>query len=164
MKSRTFFIFLSLCVLVNTMALPSSFAVSDTYDWYSEADGYEEAIALAKEGKRPIVIYFHVDWCSYCKRFDREYIDDNDIYDFLSDYLRVEINPEDGDHERTIADQYDVKGYPTFLITSPGINEHWYFNPFRKDGDDQDIESFINDMKDAIKYVNGKNNNTTNDD
>lgn len=149
---KMFFCFIVFLLPVFFTAGPAG-AVSDTFDWYSGADEYEEAMEIAREGERPIILYFHVDWCPFCTRLDKEYLDDYDVYGFMADYLRVEMDPEDGDEERAIAVKHGVKGYPTFLVTLPGIEKPWKLNPFRKNADDQSPEDFLQELKKAIAWV-----------
>ena len=142
---------LSMALLCWSVPAP---AVSDTYDWFEGASGYEEVFAIAKAGDRPFLLLFAVDWCGYCKRLKKEYLDVSPVEDVVGDYLRVEINPEDGDAEKKIASAYGVKGYPTFLVLYPG-QEGYRVGPFRQSGAMTNDE-FAEEIKTAVAWSHAK--------
>ncbi len=130
-------------------------AVSDTYDWFDDADGYAEVYEIAKTQKRPLIVYFHVDWCGYCKYMNDEFLDDYDVDDFLSDYLRVKINPEEGDPEEAISKTYGVRGFPTFLVTFPHAKKVKRIHPFKKGGKVLPTDRFIDEIRSALAETGG---------
>jgi thiol-disulfide isomerase/thioredoxin len=153
-RSRTKVI-LSLVLFVTLLSCPGTApAVSDTYDWFEGAAGYEEVFAIAKAGDRPFLLLFAVDWCGYCKRLKRDYLDVSPVEDVVGDHLRVEINPEDGDAERKIASAYGVKGYPTFLVLYPG-QEAYRVGPFRQSGA-MTTDEFAEEIKTAVAWSHAK--------
>jgi thiol-disulfide isomerase/thioredoxin len=144
---------LALFVTVLFRAVPAP-AVSDTYDWFEGATGYEEVFAIAKAGDRPFLLLFAVDWCGYCKRLKKDYLNVSPVEDVVGDHLRVEINPEDGDAERKIANAYGVKGYPTFLVLYPG-QETYRVGPFRQSGALTNDE-FAEEIRTAVAWSHAK--------
>jgi thiol-disulfide isomerase/thioredoxin/predicted RNA-binding Zn-ribbon protein involved in translation (DUF1610 family) len=89
--------------------------------WYEGADGYSQAQRqLEQMSPRPLVVYFHADWCAYCKRFERDFLPDPLLRRFLSDVLRVHVNPEASPQDKALADRFGVRGYPSFFILRPG--------------------------------------------
>lgn len=124
--------------------------VSDTYDWFEDADGYAEAYSIAKSEKRPLIVYFHVEWCGYCKYLNDEFLDDYDVDDYISNYLRVKINPEDGEEEKSVSKKYGVRGFPTFLVTYPHANKLKRVHPFKKGGKIWTAEQFMDEIKKFI--------------
>lgn len=127
-----------------------TYAASDTYSWYEDADGYAEAFEIAKTEKRPLIVYFYTDWCPYCTNFSDDYLDDYDVDNYVANYLRVMINPEESVEERRIADQYKISGYPTFFILGPNQERSSEMQPYRKSGNHLSIDSFIGKMKTFI--------------
>lgn len=125
-------------------------AAGNIRDWYEAADGYSEVYDIAKKEKRPLIVYFHVEWCGYCQRMNSEFLGDYDVDKLISNYLRVKINPEDGKKERMIANKYGAKGYPTFLITFPSGNNMKRVHPFKKGGKVWSTERFRNEIRRAI--------------
>lgn len=144
---------LALFVMVLCRSVPAP-AVSDTYDWFEGASGYEEVFAIARAGDRPFLLLFAVDWCGYCTRLKRDYLSVSPVEDVVGDYLRVEINPEDGAAERKIASAHGVKGYPTFLVLYPG-QEAYRVGPFRQSGAMTNDE-FAEEIKTAVAWSHAK--------
>ncbi len=87
-----------------------------SYDWYEDARGFAEGLAEAEEDGRAIAVYFHTDWCGYCRELERELLSRAKVESYLRYMTKVKINPERGDAERYIADQYGVTGYPSLFI------------------------------------------------
>lgn len=129
-------------------------AASDTYDWFEGASGYEEVLAIAKAGDRPFLLLFAVDWCGYCKRLKKDYLNVSPVEDVVAEHLRVEINPEDGAAERKIADAYGVRGYPTFLVLYPG-QDTYRVGPFRQAGA-LTTDEFAEEIKTAVAWSHAK--------
>jgi len=144
---------LALFVTLVCRPLPAT-AVSDTYDWFKGATGYEEVFAIAKADDRPFLLLFAVDWCGYCTRLKKDYLNVSPVEDVVGDHLRVEINPEDGDAERKIANTYGVKGYPTFVVLYPG-QETYRVGPFLKSGAMTNDE-FAEQIKTAVAWSHAK--------
>lgn len=129
-------------------------AVNDTYDWFEGASGYEEVLAIAKAGDRPFLLLFAVDWCGYCTRLKKDYLNVSPVEDVVGEHLRVEINPEEGDAERKLANAYGVKGYPTFVVLYPG-QEVYRVGPFLKSGAVTNDE-FAEQIKTALAWSHAK--------
>ena len=111
-------VFLLTAAAVMLLSGKAAFALSANV-WYSNASGYEEIYAGAKNEEKPFLLLFHVDWCGYCKRLKSDLLDNSKVQQFLSSYYRVKINPEDGEKEKLIAMQYGVSGYPNFRVVFP---------------------------------------------
>ncbi|SLM28598.1 putative thioredoxin [Desulfamplus magnetovallimortis] len=80
--------------------------------------GYDEGVAMAKAEKKKIFLYFHADWCGYCRKMDASTFKDNDVVDYLNEnYITIKVN---SDKEQKIASIYGVRGLPTswFLKSS----------------------------------------------
>jgi len=84
--------------------------------WYAGADGYAAALEEQKHTGKPIALFFHTDWCASCKNLRETVLSSRQFEGFAQNIIPVKINPETGLAERKIADNYRVRGYPTFLI------------------------------------------------
>ena len=62
--------------------------------WYEGAAGYQQAMEEQRRTHRPVLIYFHVDWCPYCRRMDQDMIDSPVLRQFLAGSIDVGVNPE----------------------------------------------------------------------
>ncbi|MBX7149005.1 thioredoxin fold domain-containing protein [bacterium] len=87
-------------------------------EWLTGSGGYK---ALAQSNaKKGFLLYIYTDWCSFCKKFNREVLSDPQTQKFLAKIDKVKVNPEDGDAEDTIADDWHVDVLPTVLAIKNG--------------------------------------------
>jgi thiol:disulfide interchange protein len=84
--------------------------------WYEGHTGYQKALQEAKEDGTPLAVYFYTDWCGYCRQLDAELLSKPEVQQPFQYLVKVKINPERGQEERAIADQYGVTGYPSFFV------------------------------------------------
>ena len=85
-------------------------------NWHNNATGFQTALELQKTSHKPMVLLFHTDWCSSCKKLRETVLASSEFDEYLKNVIPVKINPESGLKERQIADTYGVTGYPTFLL------------------------------------------------
>jgi len=89
--------------------------------WLTDASGYSEANRQHVTYGKPLVVYFYVDWCPYCRGLETEILNNSQVESYLSSLPRVKINPEHGPNEKALARQFGVDGYPHFvIIPTPG--------------------------------------------
>ena len=119
--------------------------------WEEGVDGFEEIARLHDERFKPVVIYFHTDWCGWCRRLERDYFEDASFSHWLSRIDRVHINPEDGQGEADIARMFKVRGYPTFVVMAAGNSKYFRLHPFGQKGAHQSPEQFLADVQEAAK-------------
>ena len=74
---------------------------------------YEEALALAKKEDKRVVIDFVTTWCGPCKMMDRLVYSSQPIYEKSDDVIFLKL---DGDDERELNKQYQIKAYPTVIL------------------------------------------------
>lgn len=84
--------------------------------WYEGATGYQKAMREAREDGTPVAVYFYTDWCGYCKQLDEGLLSQPRVQEPFRYIVKVKINPEQGQAEQAIADEYRVSGYPSFFI------------------------------------------------
>ncbi|MCH8027011.1 MAG: tetratricopeptide repeat protein [candidate division Zixibacteria bacterium] len=84
-------------------------------------EDFEKAKELAAAGDKPIIIDFYTDWCSWCKKFDKEQMTTAQAIDyFTNEVVMVKVNAE---VDTVLAREYGVIGYPTFVLTSSSGDE-----------------------------------------
>jgi thiol:disulfide interchange protein len=109
-----------LCVVT---ALPFAASVGRAFvssTWYEDADGYAEAAHRHEVEHAPMLVYFHVDWCPYCRAFDR-LLEDSEARRGLVSVLKVRVNPEHGGAERSLFEErFAAKGYPAIYWVPVG--------------------------------------------
>jgi len=85
--------------------------------WYDGASGYEAAIAEHRSSGKPVMLYFHADWCGYCTLLDRDVLSTSTFQRrYGSTLLKVRVNPEKSSAERSLASDNHVGGYPWIVI------------------------------------------------
>jgi tetratricopeptide (TPR) repeat protein len=89
--------------------------------WYEGADGYRQAVAEQERSRAPMIVYFHVSWCPYCRKMDAEVLPVAAVTRFLADVVKVRVNPETSPADRALEKQLASKGYPSvYVIPAPG--------------------------------------------
>jgi thioredoxin-related protein len=93
-------------------------------------ESYDQAIALAKENQRPILVDFTgSDWCGWCIRLDEEVFSKAAFQDWAQDHVvllkldfpqTVPQSLELVEQNQQLAQQYGVQGFPTILFLSEG--------------------------------------------
>lgn len=88
--------------------------------WYEGVEGYERGLEQARDMNRPLVVYFHTDWCRYCRALNKNFLPDPLVRRFLSNVLRVHVNPESSAEAKALGVVFGVAGYPSFFVLPPG--------------------------------------------
>ncbi len=103
-------------------------------DWPQGAKNHDSAISYAIKDEKPVLIYFYADWCSYCKRLNRDYIDSPEFQALAGGFYRIQVNPEDSvANERLFKRKYRGTGYPSVFVFIPAFSQQpRKFHPFRK--------------------------------
>lgn len=88
-------------------------------DWNS---GLKEAATAG----RPVLVDVYTDWCTWCKRMDRDVYTRPEVLEYLSQhFVTVRLNAEyatparyDGKQytSRTLAERFRVNGFPTTIF------------------------------------------------
>lgn len=91
-------------------------------NWYS----LEQAQKLASDNGRKVLVYVKADWCSYCKRMEKEVFPDGEVQDRIEQYFypaRVDIESDapltyNGQKmtQRIFARRMQAISTPTFLF------------------------------------------------
>ena len=95
--------------------LSFSFASSKGIKWYT----YKQGIELSKiEGKK-IFLYFYADWCTYCKKMEKETFNDDSVVSYLNNnFIPIKVN---SDIDVKTALSFGVRGLPsTWFIEGDG--------------------------------------------
>lgn len=87
--------------------------------WHKNEPGYQTALRLQKTNGKPIALFFHTDWCASCKQLTANVLGQKDVGEYLQGFNAVKINPENSSAERRLAKQYNILGFPSFLIKNP---------------------------------------------
>lgn len=128
-------------------------------DWEKGASGYQLALRQAKAEGEPLIIYFHTNWCGWCKKLNKNYLATSKAEEFLRNIPKVEINPDKGKAEKALFKKFGLTGYPSFLLLIPKLSsEVLTISPFSK-GRELTVEEFLDRIKkgmENLRKVRGK--------
>lgn len=79
--------------------------------------GYSEGMALAKSRNKHVFLYFHADWCTYCKKMEATTFMDKKIRTYLNEnFISIQVDTE---KDTDISNQWKVRGLPTIWFLRP---------------------------------------------
>ncbi len=81
---------------------------------------FDEAVKKARAAKKPILIDFWADWCSWCHRLDQTTYVDPLVVKISEDFIAVKVDTEGGKKNQDIALRYNVATLPTITFITPG--------------------------------------------
>ena len=78
---------------------------------------YTPGMALAEREGKSIFLYFHADWCGYCRKLKNETFKDDRIKAYLNDnFVSISV---DTDKRQELAQEWGVRGLPTLWFLEP---------------------------------------------
>ncbi len=95
--------------------------------WLSFNDG----LAKAKTEDKPIFVEFYTDWCPYCKKFQKETINEQNVARILAEnFVYVRLNAEDSKKRATfqgkslsnveLTNSFGISAYPSLVFLDSG--------------------------------------------
>ena len=120
--------------------------VTANSSWYDGASGYQAALAEQRTSGKPVMLYFHADWCGYCALLERDVLSTSTFQRrYSSTLLKVRVNPEKSSAERSLASDNNVGGYPWVVV----ITSNRTSDPIAGYGGDS--ERFYRRLDEAMK-------------
>lgn len=114
--------------------------------WYEGATGYETAMAEHRSSGKPVMLYFHADWCGYCTLLEEDVLSTSTFQRrYGSSLLKVRVNPEKSRAESSLASDNRVRGYPWIVVISSNRTS----DPIAGYGGD--TEGFYRRLDEALK-------------
>ncbi len=109
-------------------------------DW----EKYEAGLSKAQRTNKPVFLYFHADWCTYCRQLKQKTFSHKDVQAYLAEnYISISV---DTDKNPTLANEWKVRGLPTLWFLeadgNPISNLPGYVEP----------DQFLN----ILKYIKTK--------
>ncbi len=85
---------------------------------------YHEALERAKSREQVIITYLFTDWCSYCKKMERETFADASLVEEMgSQYVWLKLNTERDREGVRLQRELRVTGFPTVVIMNSAGQE-----------------------------------------
>jgi len=75
--------------------------------------GLEAGTKEATAQKKPMMVDFYADWCSWCKKLDEETYTDATVIEKAKSFVCVKVN---ADEDKANGSKYKVEGLPTILF------------------------------------------------
>jgi thioredoxin-like negative regulator of GroEL len=82
-------------------------------DWQTN---FNEAIELAKEQGKPVMIDFWAIWCPPCRKMDMEVWPDAEVIALSRKFVCIKV---DIDRNKSLASNYGIRAIPTLIFTDP---------------------------------------------
>lgn len=106
---------------------------------------YEEALNKAKNNSKPIILYFTgSDWCTWCKKLEREVFDTNEFAESAGDryiFLKLDfpldkraLTQQLRDQNEQLQKKYDIHGFPTLVIIDSAAQQQIGTTGYRPGG------------------------------
>jgi thiol:disulfide interchange protein len=95
--------------------LPSASATNESaVEWNRDV---LTALSQAKEENKPVFVDVYADWCSWCKKLDRDVFSQDSFAGFIEDsFIPLKVN---SDTNADFARRYNVSALPTMLVLNP---------------------------------------------
>ena len=84
--------------------------------WYLGASGYEGAELERQAARVNMVIYFQKRSCDPCRKFEHDVLGSPEVKSFLTDVVKVRVDPDDGAAEHKLAARFGVSGVPAVAV------------------------------------------------
>jgi thiol-disulfide isomerase/thioredoxin len=78
-------------------------------------NSYDEATKMSAQYGMPILVVFHADWCSWCKRMEQNTLSDQRVQEIMTNYIYVRV---DTNRDRSTANKFGVRQLPSYIITN----------------------------------------------
>jgi len=121
-------------------------------EWGKGIEGYVKANRDQHESGNPIALFFYTDWCENCKYLREEVLAKPDVSAHFADMHPVKINPEKGQLENKLAEEYGVIGYPSFFLVDSATGKVEQIH--RTNGTPQQFIELLKQAKTEITQTN----------
>lgn len=82
-------------------------------EWHEDPD---EALALADEQDKPVLVYYWTTWCTYCQEYEQNHYQDDDVRDALDEYVLLAINLDDPGPAASLVAEHEANYPPQHVV------------------------------------------------
>ncbi|RKU14367.1 hypothetical protein C6502_00685 [Candidatus Poribacteria bacterium] len=100
---------------------------------------FEEALQIAAQGDKLIMINFHTDLCYWCDQLDQKTFTDSRIIQLASEFICLKLDIERNTDAVIRTKQYNINAYPTIVFTDKVGHEIFRVNGYRPPAEFQQI-------------------------
>jgi len=145
-------IFLFISSLLSMALWQLNRLASDTSlsQWENGAAGFRSAMTQHDKNAKPVLLFFHTDWCQSCKALESNVLGQQRVIEYISKFNAVQINPEINQANREIAIQYSVTAFPTLILIRNGGNSAIRLPV----GGKSTVDKFIAACESALRKIN----------
>jgi thiol:disulfide interchange protein DsbD len=105
----------------------------------------EQALAVARESRRPVLIDFQAEWCLPCRKMERTTFVDPAFVDVARAFatLKADVTEQD-DVATTLMRRFAVNGVPTYVLLAADGREAQRFEGFVQ------VDTMVGAMREAL--------------
>ena len=116
---KPLFVSLGLIALVACSPQKQTTATTAATGGLNWAVDYPTALAQAKMEKKLVMVDLYTDWCSWCKKLDRDVYANGTVAEKLTkSFVVVKVNPEKSTGGRELAKKFGTHGYPHIVFVN----------------------------------------------
>ena len=98
---------------ITILLITGSAGAAETIKWQS----FDQGVSMAESQGKQIFLYFYADWCTYCRKMEKETFTDESVVNYLNEnFIPISVN---SDKNKKVADNFRVRGLPTFWLLKP---------------------------------------------
>ena len=102
-------------------------------EWLRDRTGYYQAVRLSTKYGAPVLVYGYTDWCGYCRKLERKLLQNAEVEQLLSRFIKVKVNPEHSAADKRLFNLWGGRGYPALFIQDVSASTPTRIRgPFRK--------------------------------
>ena len=72
-----------------------------------------EALKLAREKNKPLMVDFYADWCGWCRKMDKLTYSDSEVIKLSGNFICVKVNTDKNPQDSR---KYEISGLPTIIF------------------------------------------------
>ena len=95
------------------VAVPAAGSPAHPGAWLTSLD---EALELAAETHRQILVDLWADWCTWCKRLEEDVFSTPEFQEYAQRFVLLRVDTEDGEEGTRLRERFQIDSLPTMLI------------------------------------------------